>query len=255
MAAEAAPPHLLAAPAEDPHRAGSVDHALFASQTLVTAANQADLYRAPPGGPPRPLHPRPWLEAIVGGVIAGSVHDFQRATALRRWVAAVPHTFPEGETSTRQGFWGDFRTFLCGGTEEEIIRKGSPLAAELSRVLVTLAMLAGLNARLAFLFDDQASERHTVVEVFTGGRWTAFDPVSDRCYIWPKHGYASAWDIHQMPALVDGLQDHGRLPYVSGRFYRSVAIAVYDPWDGAHRFPWDPLDPATAGRLHAGRAG
>ncbi|MGH2601018.1 MAG: hypothetical protein ACRDJ9_16730, partial [Dehalococcoidia bacterium] len=114
MAVEAVSPHLLTAPADDPHRAGSVDHALLASQTLVTVANQADLYRAPAGSPSRPQHPRPWLEAIVGDVIAGSVHDFQRATALRRWVAAVPHTFPEGGVSTRQGFWGDFRTYLCG---------------------------------------------------------------------------------------------------------------------------------------------
>ena len=57
-----------------------------------------------------------------------------------------------------------------------------------------------------------------------------------------------------MPHLVDGLQDHARLPYVASRYYRTVGIATYDPWDPSLRFPWDPLDIETRSRLRAGEA-
>lgn len=255
MAAETAalPAAVAAAVATDPHRPGSVDHHLLTTQVVVTPANQAAWYR-PPGSPPAMRSPRPYLQAIVSTVTADAVHAFQRASALRRWVAAVPRTFPEGGRSTHAGFWGNFETFLCGGTEEEVIKKGSPLAAELARVLVTLAHLAGLPARLAFLYADDPPVRHCVAEIYVAGRWSVFDPISDRSFAWSKHGYASAWDIHLQPWLLDGLRDHARLPYVAARFYRTVALALYDPWDPAHDFSWDPLDRGTAARLLTGEA-
>ena len=154
--------------------------------------------------------------------------------------------------------------------EEEVIKKGSPLSAELCRVLVALAQIAGLPARIVFLFAAEdggpepppsfatgkgsASERHAVCEIYAAGQWAVFDPVSDRSFAWAKHGYASAWDLRRMPRLIDGLQDHGRLRYVDSRYYRSAAIAGYDPWDLSLRYPWDRLDAATASRLQAGAA-
>ncbi|MGD9892989.1 MAG: transglutaminase domain-containing protein [Dehalococcoidia bacterium] len=234
--------------------AGSVDRNLVESLVWLNPHNESAVYLAPASGAPRRT-PRPWLEEIVAELTAGMVDDFQRATALRRWVAGIPRAFPKGGASTRAGFWQDYSTFLRGGTEEEVIRKGTPLAIELARVLVTLATLAGVPGRIVVLAGDDGRQRHTVTELYVRGHWSVFDPVSDRSFIWSKHGYASAWDIHLMPRLVDGLQDHGRLRYVDSRFYQQVAVAAYDPWDERHRFPWQPLDEATRGRLHRGEAG
>jgi hypothetical protein len=253
MAVELMPDHVRAAVDADPHRPGSVDRVLLDRQVILSTANQPALYQPPAAaGPDR--RRRPWLEEIAGELTRDAAHPFQRATALRRWVASIPRSFPEGGTSTRTGFWGDFSTFLCGGAEEEVIRKGSPLAAELSRVLVLLADLAGLSARLVFLYADAPPLRHTVTEIYIAGRWSVFDPVSDRVFAWAKHGYAGAWEIQRQPRLLDGLQDHGRLPYVASRFYRTAGIAAYDPWDPSLRYPWDPLDAATRARLRAGEA-
>lgn len=233
---------------------GSVDRNLLESRTWLSAQNVLALYQAPAAASTRPW-PRPWLEEIVAGLTARMVNDFQRASALRHWVAGIPRSFPEGRTSTRDGFWQDYTTFLRGGTEEEVIRKGTPLAAELSRVLVTLAALTGVSGRVVLLSSHDTELRHVVTELYVSGHWSVFDPVSDRSFIWSKHGYASAWDIRQMPRLVDGLQDHGRLRYVDSRYYQQVAIAIYDPWDARHRFPWQPLDDAARTRLQAGEAG
>jgi hypothetical protein len=233
---------------------GGVDRNLVESRIWLNAQNASALYLTPVA-PTSYRTPRPWLEEIVAELTAGMVNDFQRAMALRRWVAGIPRTFPEGGASTREGFWQDFSTFLRGGTEEEVIRKGTPLAAELSRVLVTLAAVTGVSGRIVLLSSDDSKLRHTVTELYVNGHWSVFDPVSDRSFIWSKHGYASAWDIQQMPRLIDGLQDHGRLQYVESRYYQRVAIATYDPWDPRHRFPWEPLDDATRARLQRGEAG
>lgn len=250
---QTAPPALSAAIAADAHRPGSVDRALLDGQVWLTAASQEALYRRPAARPATRVA-RPFLEHIVANLTRDAAHEFQRASALRRWVAAIPRTYPEGGRATRDGFWNDYQTYLCGGTEEEVIKKGSPLAAELSRVLVALAQTAGLPARLVFLYADAPPVRHTVAEIFLTGRWSVFDPVSDRCFAWSKHGYASAWEIRQQPWLLDRLQDHARLPYVASRFYMSAALADYDPWDPAHQFPWDPIGAAMADRLLAGEA-
>jgi hypothetical protein len=249
----ALPGHIADAIASDPHRLGSIDRILLERQVWLTAASQAALY-LPPQSLPTAGAARPFLARVVAAITKDATHDFQRASALRRWVAAVPRTYPEGGRPTRAGFWGEFGTFLCGGAEEEVIKKGSPLAAELSRVLVALAQAMGLPARLVFLYADAAPIRHTVAEIFVTGRWSVFDPISDRCFAWSKHGYASAWEIRQQPWLLDRLQDHARLPYVASRFYASAAIAAYDPWDTANEFPWDPVDTATVKRLCAGEA-
>lgn len=233
---------------------GSVDRALLDARVWLSPANEIEVYQAPSTAPAA-RWPRPWLEEVVSWLTAGTVNDFQRATALRRWTAGIPRAFPEGGAATCDGFWQDYRTFLRGGTEEEVIRTGSPLAIELSRVLVTLAALAGLPGRVVFLCTADGQQQHTVAELYVTGGWSVFDPVSDRSFIWSKHGYASAWQIHRMPHLVDGLQDHGRLRYVDSRFYARVAVAAYDPWDVRHRFPWQPLDADTRERLQRGEAG
>jgi hypothetical protein len=119
---------------------------------------------------------------------------------------------------------------------------------------VTLAQIAGLNARLVFLYAEAPPVRHAVAEIYVAGRWSVFDPVSDRSFIWPKHGYATAWELRAMPNLLDGLQDHALLRYVDNRFYQHIGIAAYDPWNPRNDFATAPIDGATAARLRAGEA-
>ena len=113
--------------------------------------------------------------------------------------------------------------------------------------------MAGLPARLAFLASDAPPERHTVTEVYLWGRWAVVDGFSGRLYIWPKHGYASAWDIHLLPQIVDQHPDHGRQPYVESRFYRHVGIASYDLADtAAYDYTDEPTPADLVERLARG---
>src|SRR5262245_18538629 len=90
---------------------GSVDPNLLESRTWLKVEKSSALYRSRTVAA-SDSWPRPWLEEIVAGLTAVMANDLQRSTALRRWVAGIPRTFPEGGKSTRDGFWQDYSTFL-----------------------------------------------------------------------------------------------------------------------------------------------
>jgi hypothetical protein len=250
--AGAFPPAVAALFAAGPHRPGSVDAVLVERAVPLTLRTRDALYAPAPAPRYRPGS-RPELERFVAEALAGAVHPMPVAAALTQFVARIPHRFPTAERPTAAGFYGDFAAYLCGGTEEEVIKKGSPLAAERARVLCAMAQVAGLPARVVLLARDDPPERHAVAEIFVLGRWTVFDGYSGRFYVWPKHGYLSAWDARQLPALVNAAPDHGRRRYVDGAFFRHVAIAAYDVADfDAYRYPWDLVSPELAARLRAG---
>ena len=246
-------PELEALLGGDPHRPGSVDAMLLDRQVRVTTQNQSALYARPASVLDYRRGSRPELEAFVGAVTEGALHEVQIAVALARFCARIPRDFPLPDRSTASGFYGDFSAFLCGGTEEEVIKKGSPLAAERARVLCLMAQIAGLPARMVFLARDEPVERHTVVEIFLGNRWCVLDAFSGRFYAWPKHGYASAWDVRTLPQLVDNSPDRGRVRYVDAAYFRHVAIATYDlSGTASYSYPWDPIPADLAVRLSAG---
>lgn len=249
-------PAVAALYAEDPHRPGSVDAVLLDSARPLTPHTRTELYQPPAGPPAYARGSRPELEALVAAALEGATHEMPVAVALMRFCAAIPRRFPTPERSTASGFYGDFTTFLCGGTEEDVIKKGSPLAAERARVLCAMAQVAGLPARLVFLAREAPAERHAVTEIFLLGRWTVFDAFSGRFYTWPKHGYVSAWEARRLPHLIDHHPDHGRQRYVDSAYFRHAAVASYNIADHAQfSYPWDSIPPGLAARLRDGQGG
>jgi hypothetical protein len=173
-----------------------------------------------------------------------------------RFCGRIPYLFPTADRSTASGFWGDFSTFLCGGTEEEVIKKGSPLAAERARVLCVLAQVAGLPARIVFLARSAPAERHAVTEIYLQGRWSAFDGFGGGLHPWPKHGYPSVADIQQRPQMIDQAADHAHDRYTDSAYYRHAAIAAYNVMDWAsYDYAWDTVPADIAARLQAGLGG
>lgn len=235
-----------------PYGAGSVDRQLLAAQRLVTPETRGLLYAGTPA-PPRSIPgSRPQLDAIVEEVAGRQREVFGKLVALMRWCSRIPRDFPSSEASTARGFYGDFGAFRWGGDEETVIAKGSPWPQELARVLASLAQLAGIPARLVFLYrtaflgsngvernspetrraemlaaNMRTIEMHSVVEAWAAGAWVVFDPCANRFYPWPHHGYASALALQQQPRLVDQAPEHGRIRYVDSAFYRSFGIASY----------------------------
>ncbi|MFH0816971.1 MAG: transglutaminase domain-containing protein [Methanobacteriota archaeon] len=215
----------------DLHAPGTVDSVLLDEMVKLLPETEGWLYSD--CAPLRATYKkggRPYLEGIVGRVARQS-GDELRAKSLARWCSGIQSQFPTPEKSTEKGFWTT-DTMLFGGTEEELIKRGTYVCTELSRVLCALAQVAGMPSRLVYLFDmTRKNWGHGVVEIYIRsggvGSWAVFDATSDACYAKPEGGLASAWDLRCRPELADAHPDHGNKPYVSGEFYRCSAIANY----------------------------
>lgn len=245
-------PAIEATLAADPHRPGSVDAVLLDQQIALTPRNQPALYAPPASTPAYPRGSRPELERWVDEAVTGLIHPVQKATALTRFCTRIPRQFPTPERSTASGVHDGFGAYLCGGAEEDVVKNGSPLAAERARVLCVMAQIAGLPARLVFLARPDNAERHTVTEIFLD-RWCVFDGFTGTFYPRPKSLFASAWDVQRQPAIVDSSAEHRRQRYADSAFFRCIGIAAY-PVEGftAYRYPRDPIPPDLAERLQQG---
>jgi len=126
----------------------------------------------------------------------------------------------------------DAQDLRFGGTEEQIIARGSDWCADVARVACVLFQVAGYPSRLAVLADvSRAYSGHVVAEVFCDGSWGVADPVFGIVYRDANSQPASLWTLTQDTLLVAshhsaGGQDHARL-------YNSVALVNYSVADQA----------------------
>lgn len=128
---------------------------------------------------------RPELEWHVAVALKNAKTDAERAEALMHHVfrvvlhtAYVPQELHE-----------------LGGTEERILQRGFGYCNEQARVLVAMAQIAGIPARLAFVCQPNGG-RHVLAEMYVNGAWGFFDATGDICGP-VGDAFASALDIQQ----------------------------------------------------------
>lgn len=187
---------------------------------------------------------RPHLEQVIKDAV-GRKDPASKAKSLMDFCHNIPARFPTPEKSTNSGFWTTDTT-LFGGTEEELIKRGTEICTELSRVLCVLAQIAGMPARLVYLFDmDRRNWGHGVTEIYvrTNSNWAVFDATSNVCYSMSDGRLASAWDLCKHPEVVNNHPEHLKKPYVSSTFYKCSAIANYSVWDWKkYDYRWNPIN-------------
>lgn len=166
----------------------------------------------------------------------------------------------------------------CGGSEEELLKRGAIMCNEISRVFVCLCQVAGLRARVVCSHISG----HMMAEAEVDGRWWWMDPMQG-CYAFKDDGScASAWDLMQDPRLFERqtravwadarpvgpfTEDcpesaqanlafrmaNNRDSYFHAR--EAVAIGNYFAWEQSlYTFPWR-REPGDASRLLAARRG
>lgn len=186
------------------YRPGTVD-AVFFDQAMVLHEQTAEyLYSKFTPVPQTYIKgSRPFLEKVVRQVTAGQTSELGKALALLDWVRDLSVTYGAGPAPG-----GGFSDIFHGGAEEEVIRKGSDMCNEMSRVLGILAQIAGLASRYVghmtpIDYDDSTSGTgHGVNEIFIDGCWAYFD-IRGRYFIKADGTLASAWDLLQDPGLYD----------------------------------------------------
>ena len=187
------------------YRPGTVDHVFFAEAVVLTSATVEALYdgftplsqRFVPGS-------RPFLEKIVERVTSGLTDERAKAIALLDWIRDIPHMYARHGKPGQNGNNDPFH----GGTEEEIIRKGSSMCNEQARVLCILAQIAGIPSRyighmVPIDYDDPKSGTgHGVSELYIEGAWAYFDN-RGKYFVKSDGKLASTWDVISEHSLID----------------------------------------------------
>ena len=130
---------------------------------------------------------RPMLEAIVAEHVAEGMAQREKALALMRRVRdnrdsglARPELF-------------------CGGTEEELVKRGAIMCNEVARLFVCLCQIAGLPARVM----GAHISGHMMTEVYIDGRWGWIDPMKGIAPVNDAGQPASVWELFRDPALFE----------------------------------------------------
>jgi hypothetical protein len=159
---------------------------------------------------------RPLLEAVLSEIRSACPNESHLLSGIVDFTARLAGRAEQDLDRTQ-----------VGGTEEEIIARGSDWCADVARVACILYQMAGFPARLAYLFDlDQAYYGHVIVELYYRGKWGAAD--SSTGIVYREAGSpASVWQLMNDPALVLAHRNDPREFYSTPGQFRAAGLANY----------------------------
>ncbi|MCI2425408.1 transglutaminase-like domain-containing protein [Candidatus Acetothermia bacterium] len=205
----------------DPHARGSVDRILI--ENMVRLCSETAKYLYAKYTPVRSFYKegmRPKLEQYVEEAILGAKSIEERIEAIARFTSSLQEKACQ-----------DLEAFQIGGTEEEIVARGSDWCPHIARVACALYQVAGFPARIVNLADtDKAYSGHVIIEVYRDKSWGTIDPLTNVVY---RHLYgrpASTWDLMTNSNLIKHHFRDESTPYTTADQFRAAAISNYFVW-------------------------
>lgn len=123
----------------------------------------------------------------------------------------------------------DFEDMLFGGTEKEIIDRGTDWCADMARVCCVILQCLHIPCRIVHLMNvEKAYNGHVVCEAFYEGTYGVVDPIFG--YQFYEKGPLSAYDL---------LNNHKNISFGYEGYmdlYASIAINEYDPCDPKNNY-------------------
>lgn len=210
--------------ANDCHADGSVDRVLMENMILLSTETVAYLYdEYTPIQVRYGSGSRPELECHVAKAAARYNSDEERVDGIVKFCSELGKEVAE-----------DPDAIVVGGTEEEIIRRGSDWCSDVARVGCSLCQVAGFPARLVYLTDTrQAYSGHAIIEAHRNGFWGALDAITAVVYRYPNGQPASTWELKSHPQLIE-VHRKSSDPYTKVEQFRNAAISNYFIWDREH---------------------
>jgi hypothetical protein len=238
----------------DPHPAGSIDRVLYESMVRLCPETADALY-----GNFTPTHvgyrsgTRPELERITRILGLANLAEEERIGSVMRFASGLGPSPPV-----------ELAEMKFGGSEEEIVARGSDWCPDVARVACALSQVAGLPSRLVVLEDPAAAYTgHTIVEIWRSGKWGAVDPVENVIYRTFDGTPATTWELMHRPELLEAqlvgnanarsrrgqfawaaivnypLGELGAVDYSVGRinqYYRTILAMSEQGWPGGLRW-------------------
>ena len=160
---------------------------------------------------------RPALEAYVAETGASEGSPVDRVSRI------VDFCHGLGERAV-----DDLDGMRFGGTEEQIVARGSDWCTDVARVACAMCQIAVVPARLVSLFNlDQAYSGHQIIEAFIEGVWGAADPLNRIVYRHPDGRPATTWNLMNYDQLVRGNWRSQSSFYADPRQFGAAAIINY----------------------------
>ena len=164
---------------------------------------------------------RPGLERYVEKAVAACGTDEERIAGICGFCCGLTKRATE-----------DLDGMRLGGLEEDIIRRGSDWCTEIARVACVLCQVAGLPARIVYLFDiGQAYSGHAIIEVYREGTWGAVCPETDVIYRHADRRPATTWDLQNDPSMIEGHYRGPETLYTTVGQFRGAAVSNYFVWE------------------------
>lgn len=205
----------------DPHVLGSIDRVLIENMVRLCLETAEYLYREY-----TPLQSfyergmRPELEKHVKEAISG-------AKSIEESIEAIAQFTSNLQEKACQ----ELEALQVGGTEEEIIARGSNWCSDVARVACALYQVAGLPSRIVYLADiDKAYSGHVIVEVYRNEIWGVVDPLTNLVYHHQDNRPASTWNLMNDHKLIENHFRGESTPYTTLGQFRMAAISNYFIW-------------------------
>jgi transglutaminase-like putative cysteine protease len=180
----------------DTHAHGSIDRLLIENMIRLCPETVDYLYRE--YTPIRSLYQkgtRPELEQCIEEAVFSSHSDEERIEAITQFTSSLQKNATD-----------DLDLIRVGGTEEEIIARGSDWCSDVARVGCALCQVAGFPARIVDLVDtEKAYSGHVIIEVYRDKTWGAVDLLTGVIYRHPEGNPASTWELMNNPHLAEAV--------------------------------------------------
>ena len=178
----------------DAHAPGSVDRELMRAMVRLCPETESELYGSftsmdvpyDPGTCPK-------LELVLRKLIPRAGTTEEALSEIAEFTGGLGARADQDLDKTR-----------IGGTEEEIIERGSYWCTDVARVASVLYQITGIPCRIVYLFDPKkAYSGHAIVEAYRVGAWGAVDSSTAVVYLKSGGEPATVWDLMSNVKLVE----------------------------------------------------
>jgi hypothetical protein len=206
----------------DTHAPGSIDRIL--TKNMIRLCSETADYLYGEYTPTKSFYKkgsRPKLEQYVEKAILGNHSEEEHIEAITQFTSDLQKKASD-----------DLDLMQFGGTEEEIIIRGSDWCTDVARVGCVLCQIAGFPARIVHLFDiKRAYSGHVIIEVYRNKVWGAVDSLTNVIYRDSMGKPVSTWNLMSDHHLIKRhyLRDKSIMYRALGQF-RGAAISNYFVW-------------------------
>lgn len=190
----------------DLHDIHSIDHKLMHDMVLLDSDSYQLLYSATPSCPDMRSH---------------NLYDFaQDFKGLEDYVSI--RNILAFTSKIAKDFSLPFEEMQFGGTEKEILNRGTDWCADMARVAVVLLNGIGIPARLVYLANpERAYSGHVIAEAFYEDRYGTIDPIYGHLFY--AGAPLDAYALMNEPQHLKNFREEYR------SLFRAIAISEYNP--------------------------